>query len=355
MEKVHQLMKDAVAQGVFPGGVLLVSEAGHILTHEGFGYTDNTNRVPVSTRTLYDLASLTKPLATTLALMKLIAIARLSLDDTMDRFMAACKGMQTARISIRQLLHHTAGLAEYRPYFKALTPEQAMGKRTWILEKALEEPLLYSPGETVLYSDLGFILLRGIIETVVGQRLDKWVHQEIYQPLHLQNLFYVDVKSKLEENRVAATEQCAWRKTMVRGVVHDENAYVAEGVDGQAGLFGASGDVHHLLVEILRTYTGRSSGSVFQRDIVTEFLNFAIGSGPALGFDRPSAENSASGHLFSKNTVGHLGFTGTSFWVDLERSIIVILLTNRVHPSRKNEKIRAFRPRLHDAIMETLS
>jgi CubicO group peptidase (beta-lactamase class C family) len=196
--------------------------------------------------------------------------------------------------------------------------------------------------------------LRGIIETVGAGRLDDFVRKEIYLPLGIEDLFFVDLAHRPTADGFAATEECPWRQTLIRGVVHDENAYIAGGVDGQAGLFGTAAAVHRLLLEILGTVSGGRSAHIFRPDLLRQFLNYGQGTGRALGFDRPAPDGSAGGRYFSRNSVGHLGFTGTSFWMDLDRSIIVILLTNRIHPNRDNHKIREFRPILHDAVMEGL-
>ena len=147
---------------------------------------------------------------------------------------------------------------------------------------------------------------------------------------------------------------CPWRNRLIQGVVHDENAYTIGGVDGHAGLFGTASGVHDLLQEMLSTYFGRSHKGVLPQGLVQSFLNYDTGGERALGFDRPTPPGSSSGRYFSKNSVGHLGFTGTSFWMDLEQAIIVILLTNRIHPTRENDKIRIFRPVIHDAVMQFL-
>ncbi len=354
MKKAQQLMAGAVLDGVFPGGVLLASRHGEILIHQAFGQADLITCTPVSIRTLFDLASLTKPLATTLAIMKLMDRALLSLDHTLGDIMAPCKGTDKAGISIRHLLYHNSGLPDYRPYFKELAEVDPSKRRALTLTRILDEPLAYPIGEKVVYSDLGFMLLRGIIETFSGSRLDVMVQKEIYFPLQLKDLFFVDPANPLPADRFAATEKCPWRQTLMRGLVHDENAYTVSGVDGHAGLFGTATDVHCLLMEMFGCYSGGPSHDIFQQGLLKEFLEYGKGTERALGFDRPAENGSASGCLFSDNSVGHLGFTGTSFWMDLDRSIIIILLTNRVHPDRKNEKIRDFRPVLHDAVMETL-
>jgi CubicO group peptidase (beta-lactamase class C family) len=354
LNNAQNLMESAVSNGVFPGGVLLVSQDGDVLIHQAFGQADLITGTPVSTRTLFDLASLTKPLATTPAVMKLMERALLSLDHTLGDVMAPCKGADKTGISVRQLLYHNSGLPDYRPYFKELAEEDPSRRRALILARILDEPLAYPIGKKVVYSDLGFMLLRGVIETVSGRRLDDMVQKEIYLPLQLKDLFFVDLEKPPPVDGFAATETCPWRQTRIRGVVHDENAYIVGGVDGHAGLFGTAADVHCLLMEMLDTYLGNPSHHIFQPDLLKEFLDYGKGTERALGFDRPAENGSASGCRFSQNSVGHLGFTGTSFWMDLDRSIIIILLTNRVHPSRDNEKVRGFRPVLHDAVMKTL-
>ena len=354
MNHARSLMEGAVSEGVFPGGVLLASKYGEILIHQAYGQADLITGTPVSIRTLFDLASLTKPLATTLAIMKLMDRALLSLDQTLGDIMDSCKGTDKAEISVRHLLYHNSGLPDYRPYFKEIAEVDPNRRRALTLTRVLREPLEYPIGEKVVYSDLGFMLLRGVIEMVSGYRLDVLVEKEIYFPLQLKDLFFVDPANPLPGDRFAATEKCPWRQTLMRGLVHDENAYIVSGVDGQAGLFGTAEDVHSLLAEMLGCYSGGPSHDIFQQDLLKEFLEYGKGTERALGFDRPAKNGSASGCLFSDNSVGHLGFTGTSFWVDLDRSVVIILLTNRVHPDRKNEKIRDFRPVLHDAVMEAL-
>jgi len=151
----------------------------------------------------------------------------------------------------------------------------------------------------------------------------------------------------------AATECCPWRKALMEGTVSDDNAWVTGGIDGHAGLFGTAEDVYGLLKTLLSAYNGKMD-TLFRPELVQAFFKRDAVSSRALGFDTPSLEGSSSGRLFSVNTVGHLGFTGTSFWMDLDRAIVAILLTNRIHPSRNNNRIREFRPILHDAVMKTL-
>jgi CubicO group peptidase (beta-lactamase class C family) len=218
----------------------------------------------------------------------------------------------------------------------------------------VKEPIIHPVGRQTVYSDLGFMILGWMVEHLSGRRLDRFVAEEIYTPLDLENLFFIDLHSKPRKAQFAATEVCPWRNILLNGLVHDDNAYAMGGIEGHAGLFGTAMDVYCLLSVLLSDFYGRSDTRLFEKDLMKTFFKRQNVKGRALGFDTPSLTESSCGQYFSKQSVGHLGFTGTSFWMDLERSAIVILLTNRIHPSRENNKIRAFRPILHDTIMKTL-
>jgi len=354
MESIDKIMTAAVSDGIFPGAVLLASRRNEVLYHKAFGYANIYQKRSVTIQTVFDLASLTKPLATTLAVIKLIAASRLSLQDALGRLLPELKASPMAHITVEHLLAHQSGLPDYRPFYQFLQ-HMPLDERKDALNRCLcETSLIYPIGEETVYSDLGFMMLRWVVERTTNRRLDHFVQEEIYKPLGLKNLFFVDSKMPVKTKAFAATETCAWRNVLVEGVVHDENAFVVGGMDGHAGLFGTAEHVHELLCEIQLLYYGTVSRKVLKKEIIQEFLNFGKKTGRALGFDRPSKEHSSSGRHFSKNSVGHLGFTGVSFWIDLDRSIIIILLTNRIHPTRKNEKIKAFRPVLHDEIMSRM-
>ena len=204
---------------------------------------------------------------------------------------------------------------------------------------------------------MGFMILNWIIERTARMRLDEYVGKTVYAPLNLDRengLFFVSLNREPAIKEFAATEYCNWRKMLLCGRVHDENAYAAGGVEGHAGLFGNADTVFRLLSGFLSIYHKDAKPEVFRRELLRLFLTRHDPTERTLGFDTPSEKNSSAGKYFSKKSVGHLGFTGTSFWMDLKRSIIVILLTNRIHPSRKNERIRRFRPELHNAVMESL-
>ncbi len=353
MQQADDLMKRAVAERVFPGGVLLVSKADTVLFFRAYGRASIFRDRTMTKETVFDLASLTKPLATTLAVIKLTQTGHLGLHQTIGRYLPCLKGTDKATIQIQHLLYHTAGLPAYRPYFRILAG-LPFGDREARLQAFLtQEPLESRVGDQVRYSDLGFMFLNWIVQTVSRMRLDRFVAEKIYKPLGLTDLFFIDGIKDSPQKRYAATERCPWRHQVMDGAVHDDNAYVMGGIAGHAGLFGTAGDLHRLIHELLCVYHGRCS-TVFQPKMIQIFFNTRHHQGRALGFDTPSATDSSAGRFFSPNSVGHLGFTGTSFWMDLERRVVVVLLTNRIHPSRDNDLIKAFRPRLHDAIMSHL-
>ncbi len=354
MNQVDSLMRQAVSERVFPGAVLLVSREGSIACHNAYGFANLFSRRLMTTETIFDLASLTKPLATTLAVMILIQQGDIGTEQELGDILPAFKEDKKSTIKVRHLLHHNSGLADYRPYYKEIE-HLPMKKRKQALRKLLViEPLIHPIGTKVVYSDLGFMILEWVVEHLSGKRLDGFVSEMIYGPLGLDNLFFADLNAKPPRGVFAATEKCPWRKILLAGQVHDENAYIVGGVQGHACLFGTAADVQLLISKLLSAYQGTRSDNLFQTDVVRLFFRRLPNTDKVLGFDTPTLKNSSAGSYFSANSIGHLGFTGTSFWMDLERFIIVIMLTNRVHPSRDNLVIKAFRPKLHDAVMRSL-
>ena len=347
-------MKQAIADKIFPGGVLLVAEKKEIVFFKAYGYADLTNLTPMTKGTIFDLASLTKSLSTTLAVMKLVQYDRVDLEDSIGQILPEFAGTDKAGIKIKNLLYHDSGLPDYRPYYKTLDNVARDSRRKALRKLLVQEPLINPIGKTINYSDLGFMILAWVVESVADRRLDHFVAKEIYQPLGLTNLFFIFRNSAEPRGSIAATENCPWRKKILVGQVHDENAYTVGGVEGHAGLFGTADNIYRLLAELLFIYGGQRKSTLFHKDLLRQFFERLPGTDKALGFDTPSTTGSSCGHSFSQKSVGHLGFTGTSFWMDLERSVIVILLTNRVHPSRENEDIKQFRPVLHDAVRETM-
>lgn len=348
---VESLMVKAIEDRMFPGAVLRVQKGRMPLYHHAFGAANLQSKVPVTVDTIFDLASLTKPLATTLAVLLLIQGGKLSLEQTLGTILPVMKGTAKERIEIRHLLLHTAGLPAHRPYYEQILSLPYGNRRERLNSFLVSEPLSGRIGKTPVYSDIGFMLLRWVIETVSGIRLDRFVSERIYRPLGIFPLYFLPGDADKGKEIFAATQWCPWRKCFLNGVVSDENAFASGGVDGHAGLFGTAKAVGDLLGELLAVYRGKSGAGLFQPGWVRRFLRKDEESGRALGFDVPTPGASSSGSFFSEETVGHLGYTGVSFWCDLKRRVSVVLLTNRVHLSAEKDALRAFRPLVHDAIM----
>jgi len=359
MESVDALMRQAIEKGVFPGAALLVAREGVIKFFDAYGYANIFTRKAVTTDTVFDLASLTKPLATTPALMVLNQQHKLTLNQPIGSILQWLQGTDKEAITIKALLNHSSGLPAYRPFYTQLN-RLPFEERKTVLQKALAKiPLAHSIGEFVLYSDLGFMLLNFLVQRISGKRLDRITAEEIYKPLGISDrseprLCFVDLHNPIGFDNVAATEICQWRRCLIEGVVHDDNAYTMGGIAGHAGLFGDASGVFVMAQALLQAYANSDSAELFQTQLVRRFFSRETPGARALGFDVPAEHNSSCGRYFSVNSVGHLGFTGTSLWIDLDNAVIIILLTNRIHPSRSNERIKDFRPELHDAVMKVM-
>ncbi|KPA18188.1 beta-lactamase [Candidatus Magnetomorum sp. HK-1] len=356
---IDKAMTSAISNGVFHGASLHVSIHHQRVYAKNFGVTCREKGQKINDTTVFDLASLTKPLATSLSIMHMIQRGTLSLDQTLADIFPEATQKDKANISVQHLLCHNSGLPDHRPYYETLKNVPEVERSGFLLNQILNEPLIQKPGKKTVYSDLGFMLLESAIKRISGIRLDEYIKKNIYLPLGLKDLFFIDLfkSHHLQTENFAATEICPWRNKTLIAQVHDDNAYVLGGICGHAGLFGTIENVYKLLDYLLTIYHGRSgtlSQKILHQKWIRTFFHVPKKAQRALGFDVPTPPKSSSGKFFSKNSVGHLGFTGTSFWMDLDQSIIIILLTNRVHPNRNNIKIRQFRPFLHDIIMQWL-
>jgi CubicO group peptidase (beta-lactamase class C family) len=360
-------MRAAVADGTFPGAVLLVKIHGETKYHEGVGHAAVfPDRQPVSIQTRYDLASLTKPLATATAVLLLVQDGVVALEHSIHRYLPELGTSPVAGATVYQLLNHSAGLPGWRPFYehvagKGQSQPEFLGNeeaKRIVLQLIAQEPLAYPRGARSVYSDLGFILLGLMVERVSDRSLGGFCQDRIYTPLGARPLGFRGLsKSDMEPGEsagVAATELHPWRGRVLRGEVHDENAYVLGGVAGHAGLFGTAAAVSMVTGEWIAAWhgQGRLLDGALARSFTTRQAR-TPGSSWGLGWDTPSPPSSSGSH-FSANSFGHLGYTGTSVWIDPEVELEVILLSNRVHPSRENTAILQFRPRIHDVIYEEL-
>jgi len=369
--QVIAVLERGVASGAFPGAVVLVARRGEVVLHEAVGQRSlEPTRTPMRADTVFDLSSLTKPLATTLAVMVLLHEGKLRLDDRVSRVVPGLAVHGKDAITVRHLLAHCSGLAAWRPFFEEVRRVEREGRpnfmatrgaRDLVYEAIHRERPEHPPGVAAVYSDLGFILLGELVELTTRQTLADFVRARLYRPLGLRHLDFVDLTRLRREHlepdteAIAPTERCPWRGKILCGEVHDDNAWAMGGVAGHAGLFGTAADVHAVLAMLRACALGKPGP--FPAGLVREIWrrdDTVAGSTWALGWDTPSPQGSSAGVRMSRHAVGHLGFTGTSVWVDLERDCHVVLLTNRVHPSRRNEGIRAIRPQLHDAVFEAL-
>lgn len=347
-KKVRHIIDEALEDGVFPGGVLKVIKGDETLFEDCFGVTDFDTNDAVTLKTFFDLASLTKVLSTTLIIIKLVEEKKIDVNDKASSYISELKG-DKKEILISQLLNHSSGYPAHKEYFKSLNeigfPERKESLRNFLINEELEA----DPGEKHIYSDLGFMLLEWIIEVVTGKNLDINFN-EMCRGLNIEELFYTGMDPD-QSIDFASTEKCIYRGVL-KGVVHDDNCYSVGGVCGHAGLFGTIDGVSKLLCEVLRSV--KDTNGFFNREVLRRFIQRGGAVKKPLGFDSPSKTDSSCGKFFSYNSAGHLGFTGTSFWIDFDNEIIVILLTNRVHPSRENIKIRKFRPLLHNEVIRAI-
>ena len=329
---MDRLLESYVARHAFPGGVLAVGDREGLIHVHPFGrLTYDVDAPPVTAATIYDLASLTKVIATTTMAMILVDEGRLDLDRPVRE-----------GVTVRHLLTHSSGLPATAPLY-----QEIRGKAAYV-ERIRAMDLTYPPGSRSVYSDLGIILLGDILEQVAGQPLETFVQERVLGSLGMKDTMYRPPPGLLP--RIAPTEVDPWRGRLVHGEVHDENAFAMGGVAPHAGLFGTAGDLSRFAQMML-------NGGLVSKETIALFTRKADvpGSDRALGWDTKSAEGSSAGMLFSPTSFGHTGFTGTSMWIDPERQIYVILLTNRVHPTRENNLIREARPAVADAVVSALA
>jgi serine-type D-Ala-D-Ala carboxypeptidase len=369
--EVEAAFAEAIEQGAIPGATLTV-RAGADIAYEGaFGFRSVIpERSPMRLETVFDLSSLTKPLATTVAVMMLTRDAKMRLDDRLTRFFHNFGVHGKGHVTFRHLLAHSSGLAAWRPFYQQIAEVERGGKvnfmasrgaKEFVYEEIHREKPEAPAGSKTIYSDLNFILLGEAVEQVSGVGLNRFCRDKIFRPLELRATDFIDISlvrtRRLEPvpEMFAPTAVCPVRKRLLVGEVDDENAYAMGGVAGHAGLFAPVKEVDRIAAELLACYAGRSD--FVPQKIVQQFWardSAVSGSTWALGWDSPSAEYSSSGHRFSAAAIGHLGFTGTSIWIEPARGIAISMLTNRVHPRRDNQAIRDFRPKIHDLIMEAL-
>jgi CubicO group peptidase (beta-lactamase class C family) len=351
-------MDAGVAGQAFPGGVACVSwrEGDDTVYVEVASGRVRAGEAEVKVRTPYDLASITKPVVAMTAL-RMVEKGTLSLDTRTDSVVTDVRGGVGGAATLEALLRHEAGLAAWGGLYLDVPHDTGTpAARRWILSEASRRPVEGETARTV-YSDLGYLIAGEVIARSAGDKLDKVVAREVTEPLGISgDLFYpaaLQPDKRAQVVREAApTEWCEWRGRLIRGEVHDENCAAFGGVAGNAGLFGTARGVAVFGRAVLDSFLGRSD--FLTRETMQAALAPREGTTLRLGWDGKSEESSA-GRYLSAESFGHLGFTGTSVWCDPARDLVVVLLTNRVHPSRANERIKGFRPGFHDGVVAALS
>jgi beta-glucosidase-like glycosyl hydrolase/CubicO group peptidase (beta-lactamase class C family) len=354
LKPAFDVIEKAIADRAFPGATLAVGYRGKLSVH-AFGKQKYDAKSPaVNADTMYDIASLTKVVVTTTLVEKLVEgdfPSPLNLDAPIERYLPEwLKGPQPEwrhKVTVRNLMTHTSGLPPFKEYWRTSTSKQET------LARIFAEPLECEPGTKVVYSDLGIILMAEIIQRLTGKPLDVLANENIFGPLGMKHSMYNPPKAIWPE--IAPTEfDGQLRHRMLQGEVHDENAFAIGGVSGHAGVFSTSPDLA-VFCQMLLNGGVHAHQRILKRATIAEFTapQGLAQNARTLGWVVPT-EGSSSGHYFSSHSYGHTGFTGTTIWIDPDRQLFVVLLTNRVHPTRENHKIAEVRPAVHDAVMKAL-
>ncbi len=364
-----RVLEEAIEARAFPGCAFGVLAGGQVVLESALGrFTYEEDAPAVTAETVFDVASLTKVVATTAAAMLLVQRGQIDLNaplgESLPGFVAGRAARDSARhVKLRHLLAHNSGLPGYVEFFRTATTPEAL------LHACLELPLQAKPGLHAEYSDPGFILLGKALEKRMGEGMAGWLRREVFAPLGMAATgFCPEPAARIQ---IPPTEEDSnFRHALIQGEVQDENAWVMNGVAGHAGLFSNIPDLMRFAGGVLSSGTGNAAGTgntagtseasqeieqLFHRATVEEFARRQgpEGSSRALGWDTPSA-NSSSGTRFAPHSIGHLGYSGCSLWIDLDAAVAVALLTNRTWPDRQNQLIRAVRPAFHDAIRKAL-
>jgi CubicO group peptidase (beta-lactamase class C family) len=348
-QEAYAVLREAIAARAFPGcafglladGELLLSDSLGDFTYESGGADHRS----VSPETLYDIASLTKIVSTTSTAMLLYQRGLLDLETPVGELLPGFVigrdiHEHARRVTVRHLLAHNSGLPGYIPLFHTATTPYA------VLRGCLQLPIQAEPGTRAEYSDPGFILLGKALETIIGEVLAPWVRREVFAPLGMTATRYCPALHMRSE--IPPTEEDElFRQRVIQGEVQDEHAYLLNGAGGHAGLFSNVPDLLRFAYAIL----DRSKSRLFESTTIEVFAKRQepAGSSRALGWDTPS-EESSSGRYFSANSLGHLGYSGCSLWIDRDANLAIALLTNRTWPHRESQLIRSVRPAFHDAL-----
>ena len=355
----HQLMLEAVQNATFPAAQLLVAKKGKIYFSKAYGQANS--------HTFFDIASLTKAISTASLCLLAFQENKLSPSTPLKEIFQESTLDVHQEITLMHLLEHTSGLPAWQSFYHEFPRSMAGSSEAivYTLKACLRTNIIQPVGSKSLYSDIGFLLLGFALERVYHKNLAELFGEKIQTPLKLQNIFFTPFGTRPSalvppvpaKAAFAPTQDCPWRGHIVRGSVDDANAYMLGGVAGHAGLFATAEALHIFMLQFREVLQHKSSW--LKPALLKELFCFERvknrGDTFLCGWNLPSKRNSSAGKFFSKHSIGHLGFTGCSVWMDLEKDLWIILLSNRVHPSVNNQKITPFRPLLHDAVMQELA
>ncbi|MGH9334461.1 MAG: serine hydrolase, partial [Vicinamibacteria bacterium] len=354
LDAVEKVVAEAIEGETAPGAVFLVARRGKVVLEKAVGrlsYDEKAARATVDS--LYDIASLTKVVVTTTLAMIFHERGLLDLEGPVSSYLPEFRGGGKERVLVEDLLAHSGGLLWWTELYKKFEGKPPAEAKRGYLAAIVETPLDYPPRSKMVYSDLGIMLLGEILERITGRDFEALARDEVLLPLGMNETMFRPGASLL--SRIAPTERDGWRGRVVHGEVHDENAYGLGGVAPHAGLFSTVRSLGRFAQMMLNggAYGGRRLLNPGTIALFTRRAELVPGSSRALGWDTPSDPSSA-GAYFSASAYGHTGFTGTSLWIDPERELFAILLTNRVHPTRENPKMLELRPAFHDAVQKAI-
>lgn len=345
---VDLVINKAIEDRSFPGAVVLVWKDGQTIFEKAYGnFTYDLTSPKAKTNTIYDLASLTKVVATTTAAMICYDRNLISLDDRVTKFIPEFGENGKENITIKNLMIHNSGLPAWKKFYVRDL------KYDDVINEIYSSQLEYKTGEKTVYSDLGIITLGKIIEKVSGKTLDTFCRDEIFFPLKMNSTFYNPTDSLKKFCAPTETDNY-WRMKTLQGEVHDETSAMLNGVAGHAGLFSTADDLAKLMSVLINKGKFEQKQFIKQSTIELFTKRYSVESTRAIGWDTKSDSGSSAGRYFSKNSFGHTGYTGTSIWADPERNLFVVFLTNRVYPTRENTKIQKIRPQLHNAVIKCI-
>lgn len=347
---VDSLLEAGITTRVFPGAALVVGQGDRILKMQGYGHFTYESEVRVTPQSRFDLASLTKVVATTTVAMLLYEQGRLDLDAPVVRYLPAFGQNGKQHVTIRHLLTHSAGFIPFRPFHQL-----GLTTRSQVIDAIMQESLQYAPGTQSRYSDFSMITLALVLEKITGQDFATFARKAVFEPLGMRQTGFR--RAGEPDPTVVPTEyDQGFRKRLIQGEVHDETAWILGGTSGHAGLFSTAEDLSRFA--LMMVHEGRVGDRVFLKPETIRLFTTRVSPDPeqtrALGWDTKSPENSSAGQYFGPRSYGHTGFTGTSIWIDPDTRLFVILLSNRVYPTRDNPRIVSLRPQLADLVYQAL-